>query len=192
MESWLRLRVAAFDFALVVFFGSVMTGFGYVLVSEQGLPKISLEYLAEADKAFTAGDFELAAEKYRIAASIAPDDDRLLYRLGAALQQAGELTDAITAYRRALRVNPTNKHAHYNLALALLEEGAIDDAVRHNRIALRLDSQYVEAHTNLAAALLRQGHVEEATRHYEMALRLRPGFLPAARALEALKVSSVR
>src|SRR5687767_7286599 len=109
LQAWAVVRNTAL--ALIVL--SVPSGLVYALYSERQLPPISLQHLQQSDNLFAAGDFESAAEQYAIAASIAPDDDRVLYRLGVALQQLGDLEGAMDAYRRSLRLEPRNKFGYF-------------------------------------------------------------------------------
>ena len=70
------------------------------------------------------GDFAQAAECYRQALSIQPDNVDAHNNLGSALLAQGRPTEAAECYRQALRINFHYANAHYNLGNILFGQAA--------------------------------------------------------------------
>jgi len=103
-----------------------------------------------------------------------PQDFLAHANLGAALQAAGNLSEAISHYRQALRARPDNVTVRHNLGAALQAMGVLDEAIGHYRQALRIRPDYVNSHYNLASLLLSQGRFSEAINHLNQVLRINP------------------
>lgn len=176
--------------SLVLFGGALVAGLAYHLINERALPGISLEHLAEADRHAALENYERAAMAYRVAAAVAPDDDRALVRLGLAARQLGDSRQTIDAFRRVLRVNPRHVGAHYFLGLTYLEQGDLERAARHGAAAARLAPDSADAHATLGAILIQQGKRAEAGRRFRQALRLSPDLDLARRGLAELGEAS--
>ena len=184
------LQTGSLAIASIAFFGSVAIALVHSATRERRLPNISLEYLADADRAFHAGDFKLAAERYRVSAAIAPDDHKAFQRLGLALRLQGDFAGALAAYQRGVRLSPTDPMWYYNAALVFEAMGNLDQAVNHLKVAVHFQPNSAELRTTLAASLQKQGRPEEARAQLERALRLDPAFLPAMTALRMLEGAS--
>ena len=68
-----------------------------------------------ADSAYSADNFELAAELYRQEMTEHGTSATLYYNLGNCYYRMGLTGKAIVAYERALRINPADKSAKTNL-----------------------------------------------------------------------------
>ena len=179
--------------SLVLFGIALVAGLAYHLMVEGGLPGIFLEHLAQADRHAALENYERAAMAYRVAAAVAPDDDRALVRLGLAARQLGDSRQTIDAFTRVLRVNPRHAGAHYFLGLTYFEQGDLERAARHGAAAVRLAPDFADAHATLGAILLQQGKRAEAAHHFRQALRLRPELEMARRGLaELVEAPAVR
>ena len=188
MSQW--LQTASLALASIAFFGSVAIALVHSATRERRLPNISLEYLADADRAFQSGDYKVAAERYRVSAAIAPDDDKAFQRLGLALRLQGDLAGALDAYKRGVRLSPTDPVWYYNAALVFQAMGDLDQAVNHFKVAVQLQPGSAELRTALAESLRKQGRPTEARAQLEQALQIDPAFLPAMSALRMLKETS--
>jgi hypothetical protein len=73
---------------------------------------------AEANNAFTSGEYAVAVELYESLVSAGVVHQELYYNLGNAYYRSGWLGPAIYNYERALRVSPAFDDARYNLAVA--------------------------------------------------------------------------
>lgn len=74
----------------------------------------------EADAAYAARDWALAAARLRALADLNPQDAGLRFRLGNALVRAGRLEEAIAAYSDSLRLEPAQPKAQHNRGVAHL------------------------------------------------------------------------
>uniref|UniRef100_A0A915I3A9 Peroxisomal targeting signal 1 receptor n=1 Tax=Romanomermis culicivorax TaxID=13658 RepID=A0A915I3A9_ROMCU len=73
-----------------------------------------------------SGDLDKAADCFRTALTVKPQDARLWNRLGATLANSQNSTDAIHAYRKALELYPAFVRARYNLGVSCLNLGSHD------------------------------------------------------------------
>ncbi len=69
----------------------------------------------QADSAYTADDFAIAADLYKEVIKTEGSSAALYYNLGNCYYRMGRLGDAIVAYERALRLDPSNTDALKNL-----------------------------------------------------------------------------
>jgi len=76
--------------------------------------------LKEAESAYTAGNFEQAAQLYENVLKLHGDSYTVFYNLGNAYYKAGKIAPAILNYERALLINPADKDLSHNLAVARL------------------------------------------------------------------------
>ena len=68
-----------------------------------------------ADTLYMQGEYAKAAESYQAIADVDGDSPQLLFNLGNAYAQMGDLGKAILNYERASRLDPTNKEIRNNL-----------------------------------------------------------------------------
>jgi Tfp pilus assembly protein PilF len=128
--------------------------------------------LAQADKAYAAGDWRTAAREYLAAVHAAePEGSGRAYHLaGNALMKLRRHSDAATVYGHALRDGSYDKHAIVltNLGGALAADGRYSDAVSAYEAALAdkdNESPY-KAQQGLAGVLFDMGRYEEACTAY--------------------------
>ncbi len=62
------------------------------------------------------------------AASLSPDNVRVLNSLGANLQHLKMMDEALSVYKQAIRVDPNYGNTHFNMALLLIKIGRKDEA----------------------------------------------------------------
>lgn len=72
--------------------------------------------IAQADSAYNADDFRVAADLYNIAIETFGSSAKLYYNLGNSYYRLGEPGNAIIAYERALHLDPSDRDARENLA----------------------------------------------------------------------------
>ena len=121
------------------------------------------------------GDPARAAENYRRAAELVPNDPLARFNLGRALRDGGQHVQAIAAFEDAIRLDPAYAGAHNQLGFSLLMTGDRERAIRHYQEAIRLRPEYPEAYFNLAVALELQGRTDDAIVSYGKSLALNPG-----------------
>lgn len=106
--------------------------------------------------------------------SARPDDAEVLYNLGMAESDLGDLAPAVRHLSRAVEHDPTNVNALVALALAQLRDGREDEAERNLRQAVAREPENGDAHRNLGALLGNQGRLRDALPHFREAARLLP------------------
>ncbi|HTX89094.1 MAG TPA: tetratricopeptide repeat protein [Bacteroidales bacterium] len=88
--------------------------FASVLVRASGFQPI----IAEANKAYSEGQYEKAAGLYREVLQAGYEAPDLYYNLGNACYKMNDLPSAILNYERAKRLDPGNEDIEFNLQLA--------------------------------------------------------------------------
>ena len=150
-------------------------------------------YRKTAEEAVAANDFAKAANAYRIAAHLAPDDAALIeratevQRLAAAALAAGYLkqgayeenegrwADASLSYSRAVEGRPDDAFAHERAAFAMTKAGSNPRrAVELARRAVELQPQSPDTHVTLARAYLHAGFGVSALAELDRALAAGP------------------
>lgn len=91
------------------------------------------------------GQWERAAEYYRRAASLFPDQPTLQNALGVCLKNAGDLDQALVAFRKASRMSPADPDIRANLGVALALKGDTPGAERELSHALSLNPRHTDA-----------------------------------------------
>ncbi|HET8709746.1 MAG TPA: tetratricopeptide repeat protein, partial [Spongiibacteraceae bacterium] len=125
------------------------------------------------------GELAAAADNYRQALALNPDDARAHGNLGAVQQLQGNLDAAISCYRKAIALNPNDAAALGNLGVALERLGDTAGAVKNYRRALTLNPNDVVTLNNLGNALREQEHLAEAVDCLQKALALKPDYAEA-------------
>jgi len=114
------------------------------------------------------GDAEQAAECFRDAQRIAPDDDRCYYLHALALNRSASPANtsalAIAELRHAIALNPRRAESRAALAQNEMDSGNLVDAETELRQAIRLDPYDSTALYKLALLCRRQGKSQEAAR----------------------------
>lgn len=150
-------------------------------------------YRKAAEEAVAANDFAKAANAYRIAAHLAPDDAALIERaaevqkLAAAALAAGYLkqgayeenegrwAEASLSYSRAVEGRPDDAFAHERAAFAMIKAGTnARRAVELARRAVELQPQSPDTHITLARAYLHAGFGVSALAELDRALAAGP------------------
>ncbi|MEN3333774.1 MAG: hypothetical protein V7641_3139 [Blastocatellia bacterium] len=119
-------------------------------------------------------DYRAAADAYRQASTLYPQDPASQYNLAEALYAAGEYKQAEAAYRKTLDLSPgrVNSQAHHFLGLSLYNQKRLDEAIAEYRIAIdQARSDYSEARYNLGIALLASGKLQAAESEFRMAIQ---------------------
>jgi protein O-GlcNAc transferase len=117
-----------------------------------------------------------AADYFRRALAVEPDDPAVGCNLGNALRDLRQPTEALAAYQSALRAAPDFAGAQYGAGNALLDLGRATEAIRSFDAAIAVEPGNAGAHNNRGNALLQLGKVDAALESYRRALRVQPGF----------------
>ena len=132
---------------------------------------------ADLDRALTlhqAGRIRDAVHGYLQLLPRKPADAQLLYLLGTALLQDGQLGPGCDFLRQSVALDGRNAAAFNNLGIALKDLGRLDEAVANFHRAIGLKPEYVEAHSNLAVALQDLGRPHDALASLDQAIALKP------------------
>jgi arylsulfatase A-like enzyme/Flp pilus assembly protein TadD len=118
-----------------------------------------------------------AAEAFKQALALKPDDDIALGNLAGVLMAHGKQQDALAAlevFRTALRVNPKNPQSWYQLATLYLDLGRLDEARSSFSEALAANPKQAAALNGLGAIAFQAGDLQKAEMLVRQALALEP------------------
>ena len=150
------------------------------------------DILNTSGRAFFEGLFAEAADGYRRAIEIDPDNVEAHKGLALALERLGDNEGAEERFREALRLRPDDPGVVRGLGLLMLSRGALDEALEHLHRAERLDPGSVDSQVALARALGQAGRPGEAMAHYDKALAIDPSHPGATLDRAALLVANGR
>lgn len=126
-----------------------------------------------------AGDYGSGVTKLRALLRQTPDDPVVLYNLGMALSDLGELDEAISLLTRVVKRAPDHVNALVGLGVAQQRARRTEDAIQSLVKAVALDPENPWAHRNLGACRLSQGEGAEAKTHLARAVELLPDDQPS-------------
>jgi tetratricopeptide (TPR) repeat protein len=138
-----------------------------------------LNYETQGLRAMEAGQVKEAADLFRKGLELAPDDPKLLHRLGTALFMEGDTTGAVQQFQEALRRAPDFPRAHFALGMVQNLSGQRSQAIEHFAAAVKYQPDYLEARLGLADALLATGRLQEALPQLERIVELDPSLAEA-------------
>jgi tetratricopeptide (TPR) repeat protein len=104
---------------------------------------------ASADTLAQNGKFDEAAELYRKAVALNPENGEAYSGLGLALIKQGNYDEAQAACRKALELNPKDPHAYNNLGVTLQKQGRLAEAREAFEQALQIAPDMAAATQNL-------------------------------------------
>ena len=103
-----------------------------------------------------------------------PNDVNLLYNLGMALSDTGQLDDAVNHLRRAVMLAVDFTNARVALGVALQRQGKNAEAIVALTEAVTTEPKNALGHRNLGACLVKSGRTDEAEKHLRQATLLDP------------------
>jgi tetratricopeptide (TPR) repeat protein len=130
----------------------------------------------EANQLLAAGNPRAAAETYRKALRVVPDNAQMHYNLSLALEQLKDGAGEIQELQRAVRLDPRLAVAHNQLGLIALTAGRQAEAERELRAAIASNPKFAEALNNLGVLETQQGKDSEAATLFEQATRYDPSY----------------
>lgn len=125
-------------------------------------------------RALDRGDWNAAADGFRKALELEPDNPSVKQRLGTVLYLQDDHEGARRAFEEALALSPTHPPSHYSLGVMLETSGQYLEALEHYRAAVRHDPAYVEARVRLASLIRRGGQTDAARVEFERVLAIDP------------------
>ncbi|XP_061132657.1 Bardet-Biedl syndrome 4 protein [Syngnathus typhle] len=128
--------------------------------------------LAAGSMMQTHGDFDVAMNKYRVAACAVPESPPLWNNIGMCFFGKKKYVAAISCLKRAHYLSPFDWKVLYNLGLVHLTMQQYASAFHFLSAAINLSPRLGELYMLLAVALTNLDDVENATRAYEQAVNL--------------------
>jgi len=110
-----------------------------------------------------SGEYDKAADCFKTALQIKPNDHLLWNKLGATFANSNRNEEAIEAYYQALKLCPGFVRARYNLGIGCMNLGAYKEAVEHFLTALVQQSQ-----ANLSQSLLEANNLIRTNNSQQM------------------------
>jgi spermidine synthase/Tfp pilus assembly protein PilF len=158
------------------------------LVRQASAAETAEKYIRQAEELNTAGRWEKAVSKYRLAIRTCPAYSLgVNYLMGLILADHGKLTDAAAAFRSSLAQSEVEESKvimptlHYNLGLVLKKLGDADGASQHFASAIELlraeaagNGGSAETFSRLGQVEAASGNMQEATLYFEQALNRDP------------------
>jgi tetratricopeptide (TPR) repeat protein len=129
-------------------------------------PPDPLEQIVEK---LNRGEYAGAITLLRLFLSDRPNDVNLLYNLGMALSDMGQLDDAVDQLRQAVSLAKDFVNARIALGVALQRQGKNAEAVAALNDAVAREPENPLAHRNLGACLAKAGKTKEAEAHFREA-----------------------
>ena len=140
-------------------------------------------HLRIAFRAREADDLDGAADAYRAALELSPDDPFIYYNLGCAYAGDSErLREAADAWGRAAELRPDYVEARYDLAQYHFSERRYAEARPHFEAAAAAREDWPAPRYCLAAICVQEGRLEEALERLREALELNIGWANSAAA----------
>jgi len=141
--------------------------------------------------ALRKGAYQEARQKLEKAATLAPDNPKLIRELAASRMASGDESGAVEALGRLAEMDTTTHQADVLLVMTHVKAKRYDEALktiadldrRHPKLPLA---------SNLrgAVSLARNNDVAQARQHFAKALEIDPGYLPAASNLARLDLAN--
>ena len=150
-----------------------------LMVELRGLLRGTVAEEARGVRALDSGDFNAAAQSFRKAVDLAPENPSLHHKLGTALSLAGNTNAAVEQFQEAVRLSPSFAQAHYSLGVLLAANGRRQEAVERLSAAVRYQPDYIEARLQLAEALRQVGQLEQSLGQYRDVLAIDPRVIDA-------------
>jgi tetratricopeptide (TPR) repeat protein len=132
------------------------------------------EEFALAAQAYSRNKFEDALKHLDRALEIKPNDDRIWYNRGIALNSLRRFDEAIASYDRALKINPNKNEAWNNRGNVFLNLNRYDETIASYDRALKIKPDDDQAWYNRGITLARLNRHDEAIASYDYALEIKP------------------
>ncbi len=136
-------------------------------------------YMRTAQENLKVSDPKGAAEFYRKALAINPNNAEAHTFLGGILADQGQLQAAREHLQRAIELDPKGAAAHFNLGNSFAAERRWEEAVQSLNKAIELDPANPGARNNLGVYLLELGRTSEAANALTGAVEVNPEYAQA-------------
>jgi len=165
----------------------------------QGGAQDARAYISKGIQSYKEDHDQEAADTFRQAIEVDPENAEAHYRLGLAYSSLGQKRDAldeyqkaVEAYKKLLREEPKNPDAHFNMGEADSRLGNYAEAVAEYKRAVQLkdDDSYMYYELGLADSKLAK--YKDAVEAFQQAVRLDPDDFRAQEALDKAKENQKR
>jgi tetratricopeptide (TPR) repeat protein len=123
--------------------------------------------------------FSEAADSYRNAIKLQPNNADLYFNLGITLGHLNQLQEAESITRQAIALNHKFFEAHGNLGTILQRQGRLSEAIDCYQNGLKINPQDARGYFNLGTALRDDGMLKDAVKSYLKAIELFPNYTDA-------------
>lgn len=120
------------------------------------------------------GRFEAAADCYRRAVTLAPEDPESHNNLGTVLAKMGKAEEARSCFEKVLSLNPRHANALNNLGIVLAQLDHAEEAIVFYKRALAIRPDHANAYQNMGNAYLKLEKADEAADAYRKCLAIVP------------------
>ncbi|HKW98228.1 MAG TPA: tetratricopeptide repeat protein [Bryobacteraceae bacterium] len=134
------------------------------------LPPSREYYFHVAQDLDSEAEYRQAAEQWRHALKMAPDDFDLQLGLVWSLYRSGNSGDALPVLAQLLQARPKSKDVNFLYGATLLAMEQPEKAVAYLETAAHIDADFLPARAALGQALLRAGRAADAIPHLQASL----------------------
>lgn len=127
---------------------------------------------SSGDVYFNQGEYAKAADEYSENLKYNPNDVRMLYNRGRALEEQGDLEAAKADYQKALETEPNNFQVLLSLANVNYNQQNYTNALLYSNQAAEISGAPAMASFMKARALQKIGKTDEALKAYNSAIAL--------------------
>jgi tetratricopeptide (TPR) repeat protein len=133
----------------------------------------------EANQYLLAGNAKAAAESYRKALQLNPQDPKLHYNLSLALDKLGDFAFERKELERAAKLDPSLAVAQNQLGVLALRSGQHAEAELRFKKTLAIDPTFAEAQSNLGVLYSQEGKNADAASLFQRAIKNDPKYTKA-------------
>jgi tetratricopeptide (TPR) repeat protein len=133
----------------------------------------------EANQYLLAGNAKVAAESYRKALQLNPQDPKLHYNLSLALDKLGDFASERQELERAVKLDPSVAVAQNQLGVLALRSGQHAEAELRFKKTLAIDPTFAEAQSNLGVLYSQEGKNADAASLFQRAIKNDPKYTKA-------------
>ena len=138
------------------------SGFRGVSENATATPSQVEQLLVDAERLRTAGNYEVAKQKYEEILRVSTKEARAVTGLGLCLTQLGQGDRGLEELRRAIDLAPDELACLNHLIVALFNRGKVEESLRLSKRAVRLGPEGAKTNVLLANCYEKLHRIEEA------------------------------
>jgi tetratricopeptide (TPR) repeat protein len=125
------------------------------------------------------GDAKGAAEAYREALELKPNDPGMHYNLSLALAKLGDIAGEKRELEKSIELGPDVAEVHNQLGILYMADGKVPEAEREFNAAIAINPAYAEAKNNLGTLYGKVGNHPAAIELFRQAIEINPQYAQA-------------